>query len=224
MEDRYCRALGALTAADIEILLASRVCVVGCGGLGGYVIEELARLGIGELTAVDGDRFEPSNLNRQLYATSDNIGRYKSEVARERVRLINPQVSLIAVREYLTPENADALLKDNRVVIDALDSAASRRVLLSACGRLGLPLIHGAVSGWHAQVSVLPPGSDAFDYIYPPDRDDSENTPSLAFTPALCASLEVAEAVKLILCRGKTLSGRLLMADLLTQEYNIVQL
>lgn len=224
MENRYYRSLGALSAADIETLRASRVCIVGCGGLGGYLIEELARLGVGELTVVDGDRFEPSNLNRQLFASTDNVGCYKTDAARDRVRLINPEVSLIAVREFLSADNAETLLRDNRVVIDALDSAESRRVLLTACGKLGIPLVHGAVSGWHAQVSVLIPGSDAFDYIYPSYRDDSENTPSLSFTPALCASIQAAEAVKLILRRGRTLEGHLLMVDLLTQEYNIVQL
>lgn len=224
MKARYSRNLGSLTPDDIASLRASRVCVVGCGGLGGYVIEELARLGVGEITAVDPDRFDPSNLNRQLYATEANLGSYKAVAARERVREINSEVSVIAVRKALGEDNAETLIKDNHLVIDALDSADSRRILSATCAKLGLTLVHGAISGWHAQISVLPPGSDAFDYIYPPDRDDSDNTPSTAFTPALCASIEVAEAVKVILNKGKTLAGRLLMVDLLNQEYNIVNL
>lgn len=224
MKDRYSRNLGSLTNEDIARLRAARVCVVGCGGLGGYVIEELARLGIGEITAVDPDRFDVSNLNRQLYATETNLGKYKSVAARERVREINSEVSVIAVRDALDEDNAEALIRDNHLVIDALDSSGSRRILGAACTKLGLTLIHGAISGWYAQISVLPPNSDAFDYIYPEERDDSENTPSTAFTPALCASIEVAEAVKVLLNKGKTLTGRLLMVDLLNQEYNIVNL
>ncbi|PKM72995.1 MAG: molybdopterin biosynthesis protein MoeB [Firmicutes bacterium HGW-Firmicutes-16] len=221
MEERYSRSLGALTQNEIDSLKSKRVCVVGCGGLGGYVIELLARIGIGTLTVVDGDSFVLSNLNRQLLSTEALIGEGKANAAFERIQAINSEVRVNAVSEYLTEDNADSILKNHDIVLDALDNVSSRRILADSCGRLGLPLVHGAISGWCAQVTVIAPNTKAFDRIYPAETAVKQAS-SLSFTPALAASIQTAEAVKVLLGREVSLQSRLLFVDLLTQEYNTV--
>ena len=223
MDERYSRNLGALTQNEIALLRTKSVCVIGCGGLGGYVVELLARLGIGSMTVVDGDSFAFSNLNRQLYSTEALIGGSKVLAAFDRVHEINSEVSVFTVPTYITEKNADIILNGHDIVIDALDNISSRRILAESCGRLGLTLVHGAISGWCAQVAVIPPSSGAFDRIYPADIPDKKPS-SLSFTPALTASLQTAEAAKVLLGREVSLQSRLLIIDLLTQEYNIITL
>jgi molybdopterin/thiamine biosynthesis adenylyltransferase len=221
MEGRYSRNLGALTQNEIDSLRLKRACVVGCGGIGGYVIELLARIGIGTLTVVDGDSFVLSNLNRQLLSTEALIGHSKAQAASERVHAINSGTRVNAVPMYLTEENADSILENHDIVIDALDNISSRRVLADSCGRLQLPLVHGAISGWCAQITVIAPNSGAFDRIYL-SESSGKRPSSLSFTPALAASIQTAEAVKILLGREISLQSRLLIVDLLTQEYNTV--
>ncbi len=221
MEERYSNNLGALTAEEISSLQSKSVCVVGCGGIGGYAIELLARVGIGKLTVVDGDCFDISNLNRQLLSDESSIGLFKSQAAAKRVKCINSSLQIGIHSVYITSENAEGILRGHDLIIDALDSIASRRILENKCSSLGIPLIHGAISGWRAQIGVILPGTGFFDIIYPA-HDDTPDTPSLSFTPALAASIQVSEAVKLLVGRTVTLKSKLLVVDLLTQEYNTI--
>lgn len=103
MYQRYSRNLPALSRQEQELLHKKRVLVAGCGGLGGYITENLLRLGIGHITAVDGDSFDVSNLNRQLLATEATIGKSKAEAAKERAALVNPSVEFMAIGKYITP-------------------------------------------------------------------------------------------------------------------------
>ena len=224
MKKRYSRALGALSEEEIAVLRSAKVCVVGCGGIGGYVIEELSRLGVGEIVAADPDCFDETNLNRQLLSSEDNIGKNKALAAAERVKSINSEVRVFPACEVFCEENAKRLLSGCGVIIDALDSAAARRTLAESCKELGLTLVHGAVSGWKAQITVLAPGSDAFSFMYPEGYCDEAVIPSLSFTPALAASIEAAEAVKVLIKRPSPLLGKLLLIDLKTMEFNTIKL
>ena len=176
-------------------LINSRVLVAGCGGLGGNVIEHLARIGIGSLTVIDGDVFTESNLNRQLLCTAENIGKSKALAAAERVRLIDPSISVTAVCEYLTEANAPALLAAADIVIDCLDSIESRLMLEGAASDAGLYMVHGAISGWDLQAMLVPPGSGLLRSLYE-DMPEDETKTSLSFTAAACAALEVSLAVR----------------------------
>ncbi len=100
--ERYARNMRSFSLADQAALLGARVGVVGLGGLGGTVAEVLGRMGVGRLTLVDGDRFEDSNLNRQLLSTVEGLGQLKSEAARARVGRINPSVDVTALTEFVT--------------------------------------------------------------------------------------------------------------------------
>ena len=221
MEQRYVRNLGALTASECGVLREKRIFVAGCGGLGGYLIESLLRLGVGGITVCDGDEFEPSNLNRQLYSTPGLLGRSKAEAAAERAVQVNPEVNVQARPVFLTRENAPDLLAGHALALDALDNLDSRLILAGACTQHGIPLIHGAVRDWCAQVAVIPPGDRLLERIYqaPPDHGGS-----LSCTCALCAALQIAEAVKLLCGRPSGLMGKVLYADLLRQEYTLLTL
>lgn len=224
MEARYQRNLGALSAAECRLLGEKRVFLAGCGGLGGFLLEHLVRLGVGHITAVDGDVFEVSNLNRQLLSTAENLGSSKAEAAAARAREVNPGVEVRPVNAFFTAENARELLAGHDLALDALDSGESRRVLERACGELGIPLVHGAIQGWYLQVAVAPPGEGLLAGLYPPGREAVRDKSTLSFVPALCAALQAAEAVKLLCGRESTLWGKLLTGDALEQEYQVLPL
>lgn len=224
MEPRYTRNIGALTEEECQTLRTKRVFIAGCGGLGGHLLENILRLGVGGITVCDGDVFDETNLNRQLLSTTENLGLPKAEAAARRAREVNPEVDFKGIPEFLTAENADALLAGHHLVLDALDSIASRRVLGAACTRLGIPMVHGAIQGWYAQVAVIPPGSRLLDTIYPAQQPEATNKSSLSFTPALCAALQAAEGVKVLCGRETPLEERLLFADPLTQNYTVFSL
>ena len=221
---RYEKNLGTLTAVEQELLSGRRICVVGCGALGGYCLEQLARLGVGNLTAIDGDTFEPTNLNRQLLALEKNIGQSKAEAAAERLQKVNSQIKVNTISAWLTADNAAELLRGHDIIIDASGDISTRRVMISACADLGIPLVIGTISGWNAQVMMLEPGSRAYDSICPPDTEPPEPNGNPVFTAAICASIQVAEAVKILCGRGDVLKNCVLCADFLWHEYQVIRL
>lgn len=223
MEERYSRNIPSLSAEEQAALTGRRVLVAGCGGLGGYLLEYLARLGVGEITAVDGDVFEPSNLNRQLLSAQDLLGSSKALAAQTRIRAVNPAVTVRAVEMFLDEENGDGLVRGQNLVLDALDSVPARLTLEAACAREGIPLVHGAIQGWSAQVAVVPPGSGLLQRLYGSRGTPQEKT-CLPFTPAFCAAIQAAEAVKLLCGRVPALEGKLLLADLRRMDWDIITL
>ena len=216
MEQRYERNFPAITPEEFLRLRRKRVAVIGCGGLGGHIIELLSRMGIGAIRVVDGDVFEASNLNRQLLSDTETMGRSKAQVAADRVRRVNPQVEVDAVWTYLNESNALHLLEGCDVAIDALDNIASRKLLEEACRRAGIPYVYGAIQGWVAQAAVSMPGEGLVEKLFPPHvqiRDKSV----LSFTPALCAAMQVALCAKLLVGRPVQ-TGTVFYYDLLNQE------
>ena len=163
---RYQRQRNLFAAQGQLRLLQSRVAVVGCGGLGGYIVEMLVRLGVGCLLVIDPDFFVESNLNRQLLATTATLGRYKAEVASERGGIINPVVKVEALTQSFQSERGTQSLAACDLVFDALDSIPSRLQLAELCSDLDLLLIHGAVAGWYGQVARVPPASGTMARIY----------------------------------------------------------
>ena len=223
---RYLRNHDAISEAEQAILAQKRVLVVGCGGLGGYVIECLARIGVGYLRVVDGDVFDETNLNRQLLSSSMNLGRPKTLAAQQRIMAVNPLVAVEAFQTQLNAENAMELIAGCDVAVDALDNIHSRLLLQQAARTAGIPLVHGAVAGWIGQVCVIQPGEDLLNLLYPSSAEtqgEEQETGTLSFTAALIASWQAAETVKLVL--GKQgLSGELLVLDLLDGSFNRLRL
>lgn len=219
---RYQRNRNAISMQDQLTLCRSRVAVIGCGGLGGYVIEQLARLGVGTIVAFDPDVFEEHNLNRQLLSTPGWLGRSKVIAAAERVAEINPAVTLVPIHAGYSPENGKELLEGAQVVVDALDSIATRLALCETCASLGIPLVHGAIAGWYGQVTTQFPGDDTIARLYSrwvEGKGAEQHLGNPAFTPALVASIESAEVCKLLLGTGKALRSRKLSINLLDMSF-----
>ncbi len=127
----------------------AHVLVVGLGGVGGYTAEMLARAGIGEMTIVDADIIQPSNINRQLVATSSVIGRPKASVLAERLRDINPEIKLHVVEAFLKDDNMIELLDKTRYdfVVDAIDSLSPKVYLIALSVERGLPIVSSMGAG-----------------------------------------------------------------------------
>lgn len=223
-EERYLRNMTLLSPEENDRLKTFRVCVIGCGGLGGYNIEMLGRLGVGQITAVDGDLFEPTNLNRQLLADETTLGHSKALAAQERMQKVNPLVRVIAVAERLTAANGRSILQGHDLIIDALDNLQTRFLLQDLARELAIPLIHGAVAGWYGKVTTIFPGDDTLTRLYRhkdhPGLEQNLGTPS--FTPAMVAAIQVSEAVKVLLNKGKPLRHQLLYIDLHTNLWQII--
>lgn len=226
MQNRYLKNEKMLSRAENIALQSKAVVVVGCGGLGGYIIEMLARLGTGRITVIDGDVFDESNLNRQLLCTPENLGQPKALTALDRIRQVNPDVKAEAKQSYLTAENAIQLLQGHDLICDALDNIPSRKLLQETGEKLNIPMVYGAIAGWYAQVGTIFPGDRIFDMIYPEDTPKGIETElgNPSFTPALAASLQVAETLKVLLHKPGILQRKLLIANTLTMEFEYMEL
>lgn len=220
MDDRYLRNIPALTEAECDLLHQKRVLIVGCGGLGGNLISIFSRIGVGKLRILDGDVFESTNLNRQLFSEIPVLGQNKAKVAADRIARINPEIAVDVVDTFLTEENAAALLQDCDIAVDALDNIPGRRILAAACEKAGIPLVYGAISGWVAQSALSMPGDQLIEKLYPEDtvvRDKSV----LSFTPSLCASMQAALCIKYLTGRPVE-TGRIFYFDLLNLEFETI--
>ena len=220
MQARYERNIPSLTKEESQLLRTKKVAVIGCGGLGGYIIEQLARLGIGTIRIVDGDVFEESNLNRQLFSDVTVLGKPKTEVSQARIAAVNPDVQVEALYGYLEEDNAADFLRGCDAVVGALDNIYTRRVLERNCEELGIPYIYGAIHGWVAQVAIDMPGQKLIQKMYPEGATFKDKS-SLSFTPGLCASMQTALCVKLLVGR-EVETGTIYYFDLLNQEFETI--
>ena len=220
MEERYLRNIPALTEEECCLLQQKRVLIVGCGGLGGNLISIFSRIGVGALRIVDGDVFEQTNLNRQLFSEIPVLGQNKAKVAADRIARINPDITVDAVQTFLTEENALELLRCCDIAVDALDNIPGRRILAAACEKAGVPLVYGAISGWVAQWALSLPGDDLVEKLYPEETVVLDKS-VLSFTPAFCASMQAALCIRYLAGRPVE-TGKLYYFDLLNQEFETI--
>ena len=222
---RYQRNRAMLSIQQQLSLLQSKVAVFGCGGLGGYIIEELARLGVGRITVVDPDVFEEHNLNRQILCTQELLGKKKVDAAARRLAAINPAVRLQAFDVAFGQGNSAEILKGITVAADALDSIPVRLELAKACNDQNIPLVHGAIAGWSGHVAVQYPGENILQHLYAGKKTGygvEKRLGNPSFTPAVIASLEVAEIVRILLQTEPLLPRRYLAVDLYHMEFTEV--
>ncbi len=223
MEKRYIRNENMLSREENLSLHEKKALVVGCGGLGGHLIEQLARLGIGHITAIDGDVFEESNLNRQLLSNVENIGQSKALVAKDHIARVNPEVKVTAIHGILDETNAEEIIRGHDVICDALDNMTTRLLLQKFAEKLNIPMVYGAIAGWYGQVTTIFPGDNILGSIYQgaSNKGIEQEMGNPSFTPALVASIEVSEVVKILTGKGQLLRNRFLMINTLDQEYEV---
>jgi molybdopterin/thiamine biosynthesis adenylyltransferase len=218
---RYVRNRDAISVEEQLKLAASRVAVVGAGGLGGQVILLLARVGIGHLVVVDHDLFDETNLNRQALSHGESMGRPKSEQAVAVVRSINPGVEVTSHQAEIDASNAHEILDGSDVVVDALDNVPTRFALERATKALKIPLIHGAVAGFEGRMMTIFPEDPGLRNLYGSEQVEVDNAkrPEAilgvpVLTPSFIANLQAMEVVKIILERGKLFRNSMLHVDL----------
>lgn len=219
----WVRSAHSIDGAAQERLARARVAVVGAGGLGGYAIELLARMGVGFLRVVDGDAFEETNMNRQLLAEPATLGRSKAQVAQERLARIAPWCVVDARAVFVDAGNAAALLGGVDVVLDCLGGVDARLVVHAACAAASVPVVAAAVAGWTVVVGSQLPGKPGISLLWadPSAADAEGQLGSLAPAVAMAASLQAAEAVQYLTTSRLELAGKVLHADLGTWAFSI---
>ena len=214
---RYQRNLGTMGWKGQIALLRGTVGIVGAGGLGGWIVEGLARMGVGRLIVIDGDAFEENNLNRQALCTERNMGQSKVEAARQRVADVNAAVDVVAHRVRAEEGQMVELLRGADVLVDALDALPARLALERAARKLNVPLVHGAIAGYVGQVMTVLPGDSGLQGLYGrdavPEHGIEVQWGNPAATPMMIAAWQIQEVVKLLSGRGELLRGRLLFMD-----------
>jgi molybdopterin/thiamine biosynthesis adenylyltransferase len=207
-------------------LMDSAVLLVGAGGLGGYVLELLARFGVGHIVVADGDVFEESNLNRQLLSSVADLGRNKARVAAERAARIAPLVDVRALEMFLDRSNLPQALQGVGVVVDALGGIEPRIALHDVALGLGIPVVAAAVAGWTVVVGSETAALRGISRMWSdPGASDAEHTlGSLAPAVSLAAALMAAETSRYLFKGELQLAGRMLHADLASFSFEIYDL
>jgi molybdopterin/thiamine biosynthesis adenylyltransferase len=214
---RYERSQGTVGWEGQVKLLESTVAIVGCGGLGGWIIEGLARMGVGHLILIDGDTFGENNLNRQALCTETNVGQLKTEAARERVSRVNAATEVTLHPVMADEESMREMLAGADVVVDALDTLPTRLVLQKVAQSLGIPVVHGAIGGYVGQVMTVFPGDEGLYALYGrgdvPEQGIEAQLGNPAATPMMVAAWQIQEVIKILLGTGEPLRNRLLFMD-----------
>jgi molybdopterin-synthase adenylyltransferase len=212
-----------------ERLLASRVLVLGLGGLGSPVTMYLAAAGVGTLVLADFDAVDLSNLQRQILHTSDRLGMTKVDSALRSLTALNPQVRLEAIKGSLTGANLGHVVAGVDLVVDCCDNFATRFAVNAACCSAGVPLVSGAAIRTEGQVAVFSgqPGGPCYQCLYPRDGGIDETCSAngiLAPVVGIIGSIQATEAIKVLAGLGEPIFGCLLLLDALTMEWRRLRL
>ena len=208
----------------------ARVLVVGAGGLGSPVLSYLAAAGVGTLGIVDFDTVDFTNLQRQIIYSTGDVGRPKLEAAADRIRAMNPDVHVVTHEDRLTSENALSILKNYDVVVDGTDNYPTRYLVNDACVMLGIPNVYGSIFRFDGQASVFcQQDGPCYRCVYPSPPPPGL-VPScaeggvLGVLPGIIGTIQATEAVKLILGKGSSLAGRLLVLDAMKMHFRELKL
>ncbi|HWG55945.1 MAG TPA: molybdopterin-synthase adenylyltransferase MoeB [Gaiellaceae bacterium] len=215
--------------AGQQKLLASRVLLIGAGGLGSPASLYLAAAGVGTLGIVDADVVDDSNLQRQIVHSTERLGEPKVASAQRTIEALNPDVEVKAYEERLTSENVERILGDGwDVIVDGADNFPTRYLVNDASVWHGIPVVHGSIYRFEGQATVFNPGAGPCYRCLFPTPPPPELAPScaeggvLGVLPGIIGSLQANEALKLLLGIGDTLQGRLLLFDALAATFDEV--
>lgn len=230
---RYARhiVLPEISETGQSRLLASKVLVIGAGGLGSSAIAYLAAAGIGKIGIIEPDRVELSNLQRQILFETADIGRSKAASARDRVQEVNPDCVVEIFEERITAENANKLVLGFDIVVDGSDNFTTRFVVSDACMQGKKPLVSAAISGFSAQLSTfksyLGDHHPCYRCLVPemPEREIACAQEGIIGPLAgMLGSMQALEVIKELLGIGESLSGSLLIIDALKMDIRKVKL
>lgn len=225
---RYSRhiLLPEIDIAGQEKLIRSSAFILGAGGLGSPAALYLAASGIGKLVICDHDQVDLTNLQRQILHNTASIGKSKADSAKNTLQHINPQIKIIPLSEYATPDLLHKEIGEVDIVVDASDNFSARHLLNQACLIHRKPLISGAAVRFSGQVTVFnfrQDNSPCYHCLFPDsgESDDPECAVMGVFSPltGIIGCIQAAETIKVLLEIGETLHGRLLLLDGLTMRF-----
>jgi molybdopterin-synthase adenylyltransferase len=212
-------------------LLQSTALVIGAGGLGSPVALYLGTAGVGQLTVVDHDTVDLTNLQRQIAHTLDRVGQLKVDSARQAIHAINPGVQVVGVSQRADAAFLDAAVAAADVVIDCSDNFSTRHAVNAACVKHRRPLVAGAAIGFDGQISVYDtrePSQPCYACLFPPDATFEETRCATmgVFAPlvGIIGAMQAAEALKLLAGIGSSLAGRLQMLDARSMQWDEIRL
>ena len=211
-------------------LKKAKVLMVGSGGLGAPLGLYLAAAGVGRLGIVDFDTVDFTNLQRQVTFGTSDVGRKKLEAARERLANLNPEIQIDTFETRLTSENALDILRDYDIVVDGTDNFPTRYLVNDACVLLGKPNVYGSIFRFEGQASIFGyPGGPCYRCLYP-EPPPPGLVPScaeggvLGVLPGIIGCIQAMETIKLIIGKGDSLVGRLLLFDALGMRFRELKL
>jgi sulfur-carrier protein adenylyltransferase/sulfurtransferase len=208
----------------------ARAVLIGAGGLGSPVAYYLAAAGVGNITIVDNDVVDKSNLQRQILHTEADIGLPKVDSAAASLHALNPRINIRSIQQRLTAVNVKDIVSNADIIIDGSDNFPTRYLLNDACVELAKPLVYAAVQRFSGQISVFDAGrhrgsQPCYRCLFPeaPNGEDAPNCAEagvLGVLPGVMGLLQATEAIKIILGIGQSLSGRLLQFDALAMRFS----
>lgn len=219
-----------VTLEGQQVLKSASVLIVGAGGLGSPAMLYLSAAGVGKIGLVDFDTVDFSNLQRQIIYGTEDVGKKKLDIARERISALNPHVEVESFETQLSSANALKILAPFDVIIDGTDNFPTRYLVNDACVLLGKPNVYGSIFRFEGQVSVFDArNGPCYRCLYPEPPPPGlvlscAEGGVLGVVPGIIGSLQAAEALKLILGIGEGLIGRLLLFDALKMQFREVKL
>ncbi len=230
--ERYSRhiMLPEIDIAGQRRLLQAKILLIGAGGLGSPAAIYLASSGVGQITICDDDDVDLSNLQRQIAHNSERVGQNKADSARATLRAINPETTVIAIKQRLNSDTLLAAISDANIVLDASDNFATRFMLSDACVNTHTPLVSGAAIQLSGQICVFRNDGNTpcyrclFDESTIADEENCAQSGVFAPLTGIIGSMMAAEALKLLVPFGKPLDNRLLILNAATMEWRSLKL
>ncbi len=219
--DRYARQIliDEIGEESQEKLKSATVCIAGAGGLGSAIAVYLTAAGIGEIRIADHDQVELSNLNRQILHWNDDIGRNKVDSAVEKLKKLNPDITLRGIGETITEHTVSRLAGGCDCIVDAMDNFPTRYMLNAFAVKNRIPFFQGAVSGFEGRVMTVVPGKTPCLECMNKGPVLREKFPVIGVAPAVIGSIQATEVIKYITGIGELLLNRLLVYDGLSMTW-----
>ena len=211
-------------------LLEAHALIIGAGGLGSPVALYLASAGVGNITLVDDDQIDLTNLQRQILHTTSRVGQSKAASGKQTLAGINPEVNVIALQERADEARLQSLVADASVVLDCTDNFRTRHAINRACVQARVPLVSGAAIRMDGQVAVFDTRraeNACYACLFPPDQvfEEVQCSTMGVFAPlvGIIGTVQAAEALKLLIGIGESLANRLLMLDVRSMEWTTIR-
>jgi molybdopterin/thiamine biosynthesis adenylyltransferase len=211
--DRYKRQILLFGDEGQERLKKAHIFIAGAGGLGSPISIYLAVAGIGSITLVDKDVVELTNLNRQILHYDRDIGRKKTVSAEEKLREINPDITVKVIDTTIDETNVDRLVGRADGIVDAMDNYPTRYLLNETAVKKKTPFFHGAIRGLYGQATTIVPGATPCLACIFPKAPPKEVFPVVGVTPGLIGMVQATEVLKYLTHDGRLLTNRLFLWD-----------